>query len=66
MYEDFAEAHNLRLNHNEYFQKLAASNSDLQKKYTYFKDLYSGKSYINMGKNYPDTNERVWDTTTKL
>lgn len=66
MYEDFAEAHNLWVNHNDYFKKLAASNTDLQKKYTFFKNLYANKFYANLGRNYPQIDERVWDTTTKL
>ena len=66
MYEDFAEAHNLRLNHNDYFKKLASTNTDIQRKYTFFKNLYENQTYLNIGNNYPSTNERVWDTTSKL
>jgi hypothetical protein len=39
-FEDFAECHNLYLNHHDYFRKLAMNNSTVKSKYNYFSNLY--------------------------
>lgn len=63
MYEDMAEAHNLYVNHNAYFQTIAANNTALTKKYTFFKTLYNNRYYKNLGNNYLPIYKRHWDTT---
>ena len=64
-FEDFAECHNLYLNHHDYFYKLALSNSTIRNKYNYLSNLYWGK-YINDSEakyeNW-DNSYRVRDTT---
>lgn len=45
VYEDFAESHNLRINHNLLFQSLADKNDTIAKKYAYFKDLYNNDRF---------------------
>ena len=64
-FEDFAECHNLYLNHHDYFRKLAMNNSTMKNKYNYMSNLYGWK-YINdsEAKYENRTNSyRVWDTT---
>ncbi len=64
-FEDFAECHNLYLNHHDYFRKLALNNSTVKNKYNYFSNLYGWK-YINDSEaKYESwwTSYRVWDTT---
>jgi hypothetical protein len=64
-FEDFAECHNLYLNHHDYFRKLAMNNSTVKSKYNYFSNLYGWK-YINNSEARYETREssyRVWDTT---
>ena len=64
-FEDFAECHNLYLNHHDYFRMLAMNNSTVKKKYNYFSNLYGWK-YINDSEaKFEDRNNsyRVWDTT---
>lgn len=64
-FEDFAECHNLYLNHHDYFHKLALANNTVKDKYNFFSNLYGWKyinnseaKYENWGNSY-----RVWDTT---
>jgi hypothetical protein len=46
-FEDFAECHNLYLNHHNVFQLLAKNNTSLKSKYNYFANLYGGKYFSN-------------------
>ena len=64
-FEDFAECHNLYLNHHDYFRKLAMNNSTVKSKYNYFSNLYGWKYINNSEAKYEDwgTSYRVWDTT---
>jgi len=39
-FEDFAECHNLYLNHNAIFKKMAISNDNMRKKYNFMANLY--------------------------
>jgi hypothetical protein len=39
-FEDFAECHNLYLNHHDYFRKLAMNNSTVKEKYNFMSNLY--------------------------
>lgn len=64
-FEDFAECHNLYLNHHDYFQKIALTNSTVKNKYNYLSNLYwwnfineSEASYENRTEPY-----RARDTT---
>ena len=64
-FEDFAECHNLYLNHNNVFQLLARSNIPLRNKYNYFANLYGGSyfsdsSLVTRGLT---NSRRAWDTT---
>ncbi len=64
-FEDFAECHNLYLNHHDYFRKLAMNNSTVKNKYNFMSNLYGWK-YINDSEaKYEDWSNsyRVWDTT---
>ena len=64
-FEDFAECHNLYLNHHDYFRNLALNNSTLKGKYNFFSNLYGWK-YINDSEVKYENREnsyRVWDTT---
>ena len=64
-FEDFAECHNLYLNHHDYFRMLAKNNTTVKNKYNFFSNLYGGK-YINDSEaNYEnrENSYRVWDTT---
>ena len=64
-FEDFAECHNLYLNHHDYFRKLAMNNSTVKDKYNFMANLYGWK-YINDSEvKYEDRENsyRVWDTT---
>lgn len=64
-FEDFAECHNLYLNHHDYFRKLAMNNSTVKNKYNFMSNLYGGK-YINDSEARYENREnsyRVWDTT---
>ena len=64
-FEDFAECHNLYLNHHDYFRKIAKNNSTVKDKYNFLSNLY-GWDYINdseaMYENWSNS-YRVWDTT---
>lgn len=64
-FEDFAECHNLYLNHHDYFRKIAMNNDTVKKKYNFMSNLYGWK-YINDSEARYETREnsyRVWDTT---
>ena len=64
-FEDFAECHNLYLNHHDYFRQLAMNNSTVKNKYNYMSNLY-GWNYINDSEAKYENREnsyRVWDTT---
>ena len=64
-FEDFAECHNLYLNHHDYFRKLAMNNSTIKEKYNFMSNLYWWK-YINDSEakyENRDNSYRVWDTT---
>jgi len=64
MYEDLAEFNNLRINHHSYLRSLARTNPTIQRKYDFFaKEIYDGQYLKNTYQRYPDTGERVWDTT---
>lgn len=64
-FEDFAECHNLYLNHHDYFYKLALSNNTMKNKYNYFANLYGWKFINNSEAKYEnrDNSYRVRDTT---
>lgn len=64
-FEDFAECHNLYLNHHDYFRKLALNNSTIKNKYNFLSNLYWWKYINNSEANYEqrDYSHRVWDTT---
>lgn len=64
-FEDFAECHNLYLNHHDYFRKIAMNNSTMKNKYNFMSNLYGWK-YINDSEARYENREnsyRVWDTT---
>ena len=64
-FEDFAECHNLYLNHHDYFRKIAMNNQTVKNKYNFMSNLYGGK-YINDSEARYENREnsyRVWDTT---
>ena len=64
-FEDFAECHNLYLNHHDYFRKLAMNNSTVKNKYNFMSNLYGWK-YINDSEARYEkwsNSYRVWDTT---
>lgn len=64
-FEDFAECHNLYLNHQNIFKTLAASNSALEQKYAYFDALYQ-KHYFSdseLSLLEREAGWRPWDTT---
>ena len=64
-FEDFAECHNLYLNHHDYFRKIAMNNLTVKNKYNYMSNLYWWK-YINDSEARYETREnsyRVRDTT---
>ena len=64
-FEDFAECHNLYLNHHDYFRKIALNNSTIKNKYNFLANLYWWKYINNSEADYEqrDTSHRVWDTT---
>ena len=64
-FEDFAECHNLYLNHHDYFHKIALANNTVKNKYNYFANLYGWK-YINDSEAHyedRDNSYRARDTT---
>ena len=64
-FEDFAECHNLYLNHHDYFRKIAMNNSTVKNKYNFMSNLYGWKYINNSEANYEnrENSYRVWDTT---
>ena len=64
-FEDFAECHNLYLNHHDYFRKIAMNNSTVKNKYNFMSNLYGWKYINNSEAKYEnrDNSYRVWDTT---
>ena len=67
-FEDFAECHNLYLNHHDYFRKLAMNNLTVKNKYNFLSNLYGWKYINNSEAKYQDRENsyRVWDTTKIL
>lgn len=66
-FEDFAECHNLYLNHNAIFKELAGINDNLRQKYNFMANLYGGNYLFNAREDldkikYNDS-WRPWDTT---
>ncbi|MDR0283163.1 MAG: hypothetical protein LBI53_08010 [Candidatus Peribacteria bacterium] len=64
-FEDFAECHNLYLNHNDLFQFFAKRNTNMKSKYNFFANLYGGYYVMNSQVNPTETSSvwRAWDTT---
>ena len=65
-FEDFAECHNLYLNHNALFKKRAQSNDSMRQKYNFFANLYGGAYMFASSadlQKYTDNATRPWDTT---
>ena len=64
-FEDFAECHNLYLNHHNIFRSLATTNDMLKNKYNYLANLYGGTFLSNsvLSTNAIQTDRRAWDTT---
>ena len=64
-FEDFAECHNLYLNHHDYFRKLAMNNSTVKNKYNFMSNLYGWKYINDSDARYEkwSNSYRVWDTT---
>ncbi|MCK9467047.1 MAG: hypothetical protein M0P94_01850 [Candidatus Absconditabacterales bacterium] len=66
-FEDFAECHNLYLNHNAIFAYRAQNNEIMKQKYNFIANLYGGKylfdSSTDLNKAKLNGNWRPWDTT---
>ncbi len=66
-FEDFAECHNVYLNHNDIFKSWARTNEIMKQKYNFFANLYGGKylfwSNSDMVKFENNPSWRPWDTT---
>lgn len=66
-FEDFAECHNLYLNHNAIFKAWAKNNESMRKKYNFFANLYGWKflfsSSVDLEKYSATSGVRPWDTT---
>lgn len=66
-FEDFAECHNLYLNHNKLFFAIAKEYPLLKKKFNFFANLYDGNyifwDEINLAKLEKNIEWRVWDST---
>lgn len=66
-FEDFAECHNMYLNHNDIFKKWAKTNEVMKQKYNFFANLYGGKymfwSSSDLVKFESDHSWRPRDTT---
>jgi len=64
-FEDFAECHNLYLNHQDIFLFLAQNNLSLKSKYNYFANLYGGEYFSDCSLKIREvkTDWRAWDTT---
>ena len=66
-FEDFAECHNLYLNHNDIFKNWARVNEIMRQKYNFFANLYWWKymfwSNSDLVKFESNQSWRPWDTT---
>ena len=66
-FEDFAECHNMYLNHNAIFKKIAQTNDNMRQKYNFMANLYGGVYLFNaredLSKIRHDSTWRPWDTT---
>ena len=66
-FEDFAECHNMYLNHNDIFKSWAKKNEIMKQKYNFFANLYWWKFMFNsisdLSKFNSDNSWRPWDTT---
>ena len=63
-FEDFAECHNLYLNHQDLFRLIAKDSSTLKNKYNYFANLYRWMFFSKTDDLEDFTSTmRVWDTT---
>lgn len=66
-FEDFAECHNLYLNHNAIFKQIAKSNDHMRQKYNFMANLYGWVYLFNaredLDKIKYDSTWRPWDTT---
>ena len=64
-FEDFAECHNLYVNHHDYFRHIAMNNNTMKNKYNFFSNLYWGKYINNSEVRYEnrDNSYRARDTT---
>ena len=64
-FEDFAECHNLYLNHQKLFRFFTQSSDILKDKYNYFANLYAWMYFSNDEDHLDDfsPSSRVWDTT---
>lgn len=66
-FEDFAECHNMYLNHNDIFKSWAKKNDIMRQKYNFFANLYWWKfmfaSTSDLTKFNSNNSWRPWDTT---
>lgn len=66
-FEDFAECHNMYMNHNEIFRERAKINDIMKQKYNFFANLYNWKFMFNSSSDLDRFNStpsrRPWDTT---
>lgn len=66
-FEDFAECHNLYLNHNNMFLFMARHNKTIKAKYNFMANLYGGKYLFDnkhtISKLGLNPQRRTWDTT---
>ena len=64
-FEDFAECHNLYLNHHDVFVLFAKTNTSMKNKYNYFANLYGGNYFSNssLPSDQVKVAQRAWDTT---
>lgn len=66
-FEDFAECHNMYLNHNDIFKAWAQKNEVMKQKYNFFANLYGWKfmfaSASDLSNFNSDNSWRPWDTT---
>lgn len=66
-FEDFAECHNMYLNHNDIFKQWAKVNDVMKQKYNFFANLYKWKymfwSSSDLSKYENNHSWRPWDST---
>lgn len=66
-FEDFAECHNMYLNHNDIFKAWARKNEIMKQKYNFFANLYGWKfmfaSTSDLTRFNSDNSWRPWDST---